>query len=158
MSLDGALYLESFPRAWLAAASPFLPQWNRAALYHTAVMIYQHFKSLPQNFHEIFNLSLKCFTNSMTLGRIHSPNLPYSRGIGSLAVAIPVLKVVEREKLSRGKLKCTAGAPLKSPMTVHFHFRPSGPMLSISRNVHMFVCVCVFTFEVPFKRLFGPTS
>ena len=38
--------------------------------------------------------------------------------------------------------------------------RPSGPMLSISRNVHMCVCVCVFlfTFEVPFKRLFAPTS
>ena len=33
-----------------------------------------------------------------------------------------------------------------------------GPMLSISQNVHMFVCVCVFTFEVLFKRLFAPTS
>ena len=37
-------------------------------------------------------------------------------------------------------------------------------MLSISRNVHMFVCVfvclfvCVFTFEVPFNGLFAPTS
>ena len=37
-------------------------------------------------------------------------------------------------------------------------------MLSITRNVHMFVCVfvclsvCVFTFEVPFKGLFAPTS
>ena len=35
-------------------------------------------------------------------------------------------------------------------------------MLSISRFVHMCVCVsvcvsfCVFTFEVPFKRLFAP--
>ena len=42
--------------------------------------------------------------------------------------------------------------------------RPSGPMLSISRNVRLSVClslcpsVCVFTFEVPFKRLFAPTS
>ena len=42
--------------------------------------------------------------------------------------------------------------------------RPSGPMLSISRNVHMFVClsvclsVCVFTFQVPFNGLFAPTS
>ena len=37
--------------------------------------------------------------------------------------------------------------------------RPAGPMLSISQNVQMFVClsVCVFTFEVPFKRLFAPT-
>ena len=51
----------------------------------------------------------------------HSPNLPYSEGIGSPPAAIPVLKVVQREKLSRGKLKCTAGAPFKTPMTVHFH-------------------------------------
>ena len=51
---------------------------------------------------------------------------------------------------------------VKSQMTEE-HW-PSGPMLSISQNVHMFVCVsvcvsvCVFTFEVPFKRLFAPTS
>ena len=33
-------------------------------------------------------------------------------------------------------------------------------MLSISRNVRpsVCICVCVFTFEVPFKRLFAPTS
>ena len=43
--------------------------------------------------------------------------------------------------------------------------RPSGPMLSISQNVPLSVrmCVCpsvrhLFTFEVPFKRLFAPTS
>ena len=38
--------------------------------------------------------------------------------------------------------------------------RPSGPMLSIGRNVRVAVRVCVrlFTFEVPFKRLFAPTS
>ena len=38
--------------------------------------------------------------------------------------------------------------------------QPSGPMLSISRNVHMFVCLCVclFSFEVPFNGLFAPTS
>ena len=38
--------------------------------------------------------------------------------------------------------------------------RPSGPMLSISRNVRPSVClfVCLFTLEVPFKRLFAPTS
>ena len=38
--------------------------------------------------------------------------------------------------------------------------RPSGPMLSISQNVHMCVCVfvCLFTFEVPFNGLFAPTS
>ena len=38
--------------------------------------------------------------------------------------------------------------------------RPSGPMLSISRFVRLSVCMCVclFTFEVPFKRLFVPTS
>ena len=41
--------------------------------------------------------------------------------------------------------------------------RPSGLILSISRNVHMFVClfvclcVCLFTFEVPFNGLFAPT-
>ena len=51
----------------------------------------------------------------------HSPNLPYSKGIGSPAAAIPVLKVVQREKLSRGKLKCTAGAPFKTSMTEHFY-------------------------------------
>ena len=33
-------------------------------------------------------------------------------------------------------------------------------MLSISRFVHMFVClsVCLFTFDVPFKHLFTPTA
>ena len=38
--------------------------------------------------------------------------------------------------------------------------RPSGPMLSINQNVRPCVCpsVCLFTFEVPFKRLFAPTS
>ena len=38
--------------------------------------------------------------------------------------------------------------------------RPSGPMLSISRFVNLCVCVfvCLFTFEVPFKLLFAPTS
>ena len=37
--------------------------------------------------------------------------------------------------------------------------RPSGPMLSISRNVRLSVCVFVrlFTFEVPFNGLFAPT-
>ena len=37
---------------------------------------------------------------------------------------------------------------------------PSRLMLSISRNVRLSVCpsVCVFTFEVPFKCLFAPTS
>ena len=38
--------------------------------------------------------------------------------------------------------------------------RPSGPMLSISQNVRLCVClfVCLFTFEVPFNGLFAPTS
>ena len=38
--------------------------------------------------------------------------------------------------------------------------RPSGPMLSISRNVRLSVCPCVrlFTFEVPLNGLFAPTS
>ena len=37
--------------------------------------------------------------------------------------------------------------------------RPSEPMLSISRNFRLCVClsVCLFTFEVPFKFLFAPT-
>ena len=41
---------------------------------------------------------------------------------------------------------------------------PSGPMLSMSQNVRLNVhpCICpsvrVFTFEVPFKHLFAPTS
>ena len=35
---------------------------------------------------------------------------------------------------------------------------PSGPLLSISRNDRPFIClfVCLFTFEVPLKRLFSP--
>ena len=39
------------------------------------------------------------------------------------------------------------------------HF-PSGPMLSISQNVCLCFCLFVrlFTFEVPFKGLFAPTS
>ena len=58
--------------------------------------------------------------------------------------------------IGRARFDNTKGNPF-------FYFskhRPSGPMLSISRNVNMFVCVCVcvFTFEVPFKRLFTPTS
>ena len=38
--------------------------------------------------------------------------------------------------------------------------RPSGPMLSISRNIRLSVCpsVRLFTFEIPFKSLFVPTS
>ena len=38
--------------------------------------------------------------------------------------------------------------------------RPSGPMLSTSQNVRVCVrvCVCLFTFEVPFNGLFAPTS
>ena len=38
--------------------------------------------------------------------------------------------------------------------------RPSGPMLSISRNVRLSVCLCdcLFTFEVPFNGLFAPIS
>ena len=49
------------------------------------------------------------------------------------------------------------------PMLLQDQFskhRPSGPMLSISQNVRLCVrvFVCVFTFEVPFIRLFSPTS
>ena len=55
----------------------------------------------------------------------HSPNLPYSKGIGSPAAAIPFWKVIKREKLCRGKLKCTAGAPVKSPKSVQFLKRHS---------------------------------
>ena len=38
--------------------------------------------------------------------------------------------------------------------------RPSGPMLSIIQNVRLRVRLSVrlFNFEVPFKRLFAPTS
>ena len=45
---------------------------------------------------------------------------------------------------------------LHTPFSKH---RPSGPMLSISWNVRLFVRVFVrlFTFEVPFKRLSAPT-
>ena len=49
------------------------------------------------------------------------------------------------------------GATLSSFFSRH---RPSGLMLSINRNVRLRVRVSVhvFTFEVPFKRLFLPTS
>ena len=38
--------------------------------------------------------------------------------------------------------------------------RPSGPMLPISQIVRLCVrvSVCLFTFEVPFTRVFAPTS
>ena len=49
---------------------------------------------------------------------------------------------------SSGKKYCL---PLKLKFSKH---RPSGPILSISRNVR--VSVRVFTFKVPFKRLFAP--
>ena len=39
-----------------------------------------------------------------------SPNLPYSEGIDSPTAAIPLLKGMQREKLCRGILKCTARA------------------------------------------------
>ena len=52
-------------------------------------------------------------------GGLGNANLAYSEGIGSTKVAIPFLKVMQREKLCTGKLKCTAGAPFKSPMNVH---------------------------------------
>ena len=55
------------------------------------------------------------------LERTHSQNLPYSKGIGSPAAAISLLKVVQRLKLSRSKLKRTARAPSKSPMTVQLY-------------------------------------
>ena len=47
--------------------------------------------------------------------------------------------------------------PTPSSFSKH---RPSGPMLSISRNVRPSVCpfVRLFTFEVPFKGLYAPTS
>ena len=64
--------------------------------------------------------------------------------------------VLEGNKINRfHPLQCNL------PFSKH---RPSGPMLSISRNVHMCVCVCVcvfvclFTFEVPFNGLFAPNS
>ena len=45
-------------------------------------------------------------------------------------------------------------------LTLISKHRPSGPMLSISRNVRLsvHVFVCLFTFEVPFNSLFAPTS
>ena len=60
----------------------------------------------------------------------------------------------------RHKLKNSKNSP---ELTWSWHFRfskhqPSGLMLSISRNVRLSVCVFVrlFTFEIPFKRLFAP--
>ena len=42
----------------------------------------------------ILGLFVKLWKNKRVWGPLHSPNLPYSDGIGSLAAAIPVLKVV----------------------------------------------------------------
>ena len=44
--------------------------------------------------------------------------------------------------------------------TLFSNHQPSGPMLSISRFVRLYVhlSIRVFTFEVAFKRLFAPTS
>ena len=48
-----------------------------------------------------------------------------------------------------------ASAVLKQCLCPFSKHRPSGPMLSISRNVRLSVCSL---FEVPFKHLFAPTS
>ena len=45
----------------------------------------------------ILNKSWKSFVLFDIMDFHNSPNLPYSKRIGSLAVAIPVLKVVKRE-------------------------------------------------------------
>ena len=85
------------------------------------------------------------------------------------SVWVPVLEqMVEVREATRDKKQFDFGFLLKGggelfkePFSNH---RPSGPMLSISRNVHIFVCVfvclsvCLFTFEVPFNGLFAPTS
>ena len=42
------------------------------------------------------------------------------------------------------------------PIFIFSKHQPSGPILSKSGNVHP--CARLFTFEVPFKRLFAPTS
>ena len=49
---------------------------------------------------------------------------------------------------------------------IHLHFQSISPLgqCFLSRNVRLCVCpsvrlfVCVFTFEIPFERLFAPTS
>ena len=74
----------------------------------------------------MFNLSHECVVYLSPVYMIewhlsHSPNLPYSKGIGSPAAAILLLKVMYRENLCKGKLKCTTRAPLKSPMNVHIY-------------------------------------
>ena len=61
------------------------------------------------------------------------------------------------------KSECQAGFSHQNADIFSKH-RPSGPMLSISPNVRLSVrpsvrlCVCLFTFEVPFNGLFAPTS
>ena len=63
-----------------------------------------------------------------------------------------------REICIRGTIKWST--EILRFVSIFSKHRPSGPMLSISRNVRLSVClsVCLFTFEVPFKRLFAPTS
>ena len=48
---------------------------------------------------------------------------------------------------------------LRSMLAFSKHL-PSGPILFVSQSVRLSVClsVCLFTFEVPFQRLFYPTS
>ena len=63
-------------------------------------------------------------------------------------------------RTSSGDIVSGTNKQLKLPYLPFSKHRPSRPMLSISRNVRLFVrlSVCVFTFEVPFERLFAPIS
>ena len=72
---------------------------------------------------------------------------------------------LEYRQLCGALLSYTKPFLIKTAFSKH---RPSGPMLSIIRFVHMCVCVsvylcvcvsvCLFAFEVPFNGLFAPTS
>ena len=93
------------------------------------------------------NISSKCLLK-MSHKNVFCKGLPFGYGLIRNAVKIP----------------CIMQLTVDGYRYIFWKNCPSGPILSILRNVRPCVCpsvrpsVCLFTFEVPFKRLFAPTS